>query len=164
MSLFADEALRLASLGYAVFPCVPNGKIPFALKAPKGCNSATTNEQVISDWWREFPNCNIGLKCDNVLVIDVDRKKGKDGALDLTNVIQQLGTLPLSPISITPTGGFHLFFAKPETDIIGKTGILWNGHVTGIDIRIGNQYVVVPPSFRDDVLIPDKTNEFRSVS
>jgi hypothetical protein len=53
-----------------------------------------------------------------------------------------------------------LFFAKPETDIIGKTGIIWNGHTTGIDIRIGNQYVVVPPSFRDDVPVPNKTNEF----
>jgi hypothetical protein len=93
-------------------------------------------------------------------VIDVDRKKGKDGAVDMTNVIQQLGTLLLSSISVTPTGGFHLFFAKPDTDISGKTGIIWNGHATGIDIRIGNQYIVVPPSFRDDVPVPDKTNEF----
>jgi hypothetical protein len=155
MSHFAEEARRLALLGYAVFPCIPKRKLPFALKAPNGCNSATTNDATIAEWWSEFPNSNIGLKCKNVLVIDVDKKGGKDGTKDIANIIGQLGPLPPCPISVTPTGGFHLFFAKPETEIVGKTGVIWNGVSTGIDIRVGNQYVVVPPSFRDDVPISD---------
>jgi hypothetical protein len=69
--------------------------------------------------------------------------------------LNQNNSIDESPLKF----GFHLFFAKPDTDIIGKTGIIWNGHATGIDIRIGNQYVVVPPSFRDDVVVSGKTNE-----
>jgi len=160
MSNYLEEALRLASLGYAVFPCAPKRKVPFVLKAPQGCNSATINERVITEWWNEFPNNNIGLKCENVLVMDIDRKGGKDGTKDLTDIIRQLGSLPQSPVSVTPTGGFHLFFAKPDEDIIGKTGLLWNGVPTGIDIRIGNQYVVVPPSIRDDIPVSDHEHQW----
>ncbi len=90
MTFFLDEALRLASLGYHVFQCVPKSKLPFAETAPEGCNSASGDPDVVRKWWTKYPDCNIGLKCDNLLVIDVDNKKGKDGSKDFTRIMDRL--------------------------------------------------------------------------
>ncbi|HBT77870.1 MAG TPA: hypothetical protein DEB39_13320, partial [Planctomycetaceae bacterium] len=68
MSLFLEEALKLAGLGYLVFQCVPNGKKPYAETAPNGCNSATNDPAIIRKWWTQYPDCNIGIKCENLLV------------------------------------------------------------------------------------------------
>jgi Bifunctional DNA primase/polymerase, N-terminal. len=141
-----ESALSLARLGYFVFPCGPKKKEPFGEIAAKGCNSATRSELVITNWWASHPDCNIGLKCENCLVIDVDQKGGKNGTADLLEVIRELGPLPEGPVSMTPSGGYHLFFARPGEEIVGKCGVIWNGKTTGTDIRVGNQYIVAPPS------------------
>lgn len=143
---FLDEALRLAESGYAVFQCVPQGKIPFALTAPQGCNSATSDLDIITKWWTQYPERNIGLKCANILVFDLDCNENIDGAKDLTDIVQRLGPLPDSALARTGSGGWHLFFAKPDIDIIGQKKIKWQGIKTGIDIQTGNQYIVAPPS------------------
>gem|GEM_PF-5492884 len=92
------------------------------------------------------PDCNIGIKCSNLLVFDLDCKDGIDGANDLRNIIQSVGKLPDSPIARTGSGGWHLFFTKPNVDIIGQKKLKWQGQKTGIDIQTGNQYIVAPPS------------------
>jgi hypothetical protein len=55
-----EHALKYASLGWAVFPCRPNDKVP---ATPHGCLDATTDPDQIRAWWSEAPNCNIGLAC-----------------------------------------------------------------------------------------------------
>ncbi|GHT38124.1 hypothetical protein FACS189427_11980 [Planctomycetales bacterium] len=120
--------------------------MPFVITAPHGCKSAITDLDKIEEWWTKYPNCNIGIRCKNLLVIDPDCKDGYDGAKDLANIVNTVGALPDSPLVRTGSGGWHLFFARPKADIVGKNKIEWQGIKTGIDIQVGNQYVVAPPS------------------
>jgi hypothetical protein len=146
MTAFLKSAYELAALGYAVFQCAPKLKSPFYLTAPHGCNSATTDLIIVTKNWTQYPDCNIGIKCANLLVLDLDCKAGIDGTNDLRNVISSLGKLPDCPLVRTGSGGWHLFFARPEVDVIGTKHVVWQGKKTGIDIQVGNQYVVAPPS------------------
>ncbi len=149
MSVFAQEAERLLLLGYHLFQCLPKSKDPFAGPggtAPNGCNSASGDLETIRRWWTNHPDCNIGLKCDNLLVIDVDNKNGKNGNADFSKVMDRLGPVTTGPVSQSGNYGYHLFFRKPGVDIKSAKGVKWEGKKTGIDIQVGNQYIVMPPS------------------
>ena len=52
--VYADE------LGWPVFPCKPNQKVP---NCPHGVHDATTDTERIERWWGSHPNDNIGLAC-----------------------------------------------------------------------------------------------------
>ncbi|HBT78460.1 MAG TPA: hypothetical protein DEB39_16385 [Planctomycetaceae bacterium] len=143
---FLEEALKLAELGYLVFQCVPNGKTPFTTTAPKGCNSATNDPDIVRKWWTQYPDCNIGIKCENLLVLDLDSNAELNGPRDVRDITDEVGPLPASPLARTGSGGWHLLFARPEADIVGSKRIKWHGRKTGIDVQVGNQYIVAPPS------------------
>ena len=76
----------------------------------------------------------------------LDNKDDKSGSDDLAEIEKELGNLPDCPTVRTPTGGFHLYFKHPGVEVIGQVGVKWKGRKTGIDIRVGDQYVVAPPS------------------
>ena len=92
---FLEEAQKLARLGYLVFQCGPQGKTPFARTAPNGCNSATNDLETITKWWTRYPDCNIGLKCENLLVLDLDSNAELNGPNDLRRIVDELGRLKL---------------------------------------------------------------------
>src|SRR5262245_1725055 len=64
------EALRLAELGYAIFPLSPSSKLPQA--GSHGFNDATTSIAQVQKWWDDFPTANIGIRTDGLIVVDVD--------------------------------------------------------------------------------------------
>ncbi len=148
MSVFLDEALRLAKLGYPVFPCFPKTKKP---ANENGVSGASRDSDVITAWWRQNPRANIGLACHHCLIIDVDIKpeEGKRGDLDMPILVDALGKLPPSPMAKSGGGGWHLFFQRPKEEIVGRKAVEWQGRKTGIDIQVGNQYVVAPPSVHE---------------
>ena len=80
-----------------------------------------------------------------MLVIDVDVKNG-NGCDDMKMLIERLGELPSSPFAITGSGGYHLFFKRPNAPLLGSKKITVFGRKTEIDIQVGNQYIVAPPS------------------
>jgi hypothetical protein len=142
-AIFA-HALNYAEQGYDVFPLIPGDKKPLI---KNGCTDASTDTELIGRWIEMHPNANIGIKAGtDVLILDIDNKDGKSGSDDIAEVETDLGNLPDCPRVATPTGGQHLYFKHPGVDVIGQAGVEWKGHKTGIDIRIGNQYVVAPPS------------------
>lgn len=151
-----QEAERIAQMGYPVFPCRNPGNDPSATgkkgKIPLisgGVSNASTDPVQVAEWWTRWPSANIGLACRNCLVIDLDNKDGKNGSEDFAKIAESLGPVDAVSVAATGSGGFHYFFARPEIDIVGQTGVEWNGRKTGIDIRVGNQYVIAPPSLHE---------------
>ncbi len=151
-----EEAARLAGLGYAVFPCCDprnddshagkKGKKPLT---NKGVSDATTDPEQIAEWWKKWPTANIGLACKNCLVLDLDDKDGKRGSDDIETISEKLGQIDPTSVAETGSGGRHLFFVRPDAEISGRTTVKWKDEPTGIDIRVGNQYIIAPPSLHE---------------
>lgn len=131
-----NEAIRLANLGYRVFPCVPGKKNPLT---EHGLRDATADQQIIERWWQSYPAANIGVSAAGLLVIDVD----PDGFDWLTGEREESLLSAAGAISYTPRGGKHLIFRKPaEKTWRCSTGRLYRG----VDVRTDGGYIVVPPS------------------
>jgi len=145
MTTLHEEALRIAALGYPVFPCLPESKKPLN---SNGVSGASCDATQINEWWSKWPLASIGMACHKCLIIDVDVKPedGKRGDLDMPKLVETLGKLPPSPMARSGGGGWHLFFQRPVEDIVGSKSVKWQGNPTGIDIQVGNQYVIAPPS------------------
>ncbi|MDW8263881.1 MAG: bifunctional DNA primase/polymerase [Gemmataceae bacterium] len=134
-----SAALRYAELGYPVFPCVPGGKRPLVAR---GFHEATTDPEQIERWWKEHPQANIGLPTAGLVVLDLDGRNNPwptdtDQAADLASA---------GAVAVTPRGGRHLLFRRPE----GKAWKCSTGKLApGVDIRTDGGYIVVPPSRTD---------------
>lgn len=143
MSLSA--ALHLASLGFHVFPLVPESKLPLIEDFPR---RATRDPERIKEWWLdpvlaiEQPY-NVGVSTSRfgdeeaLIVIDVDNKGDKDGDAELLRLELQGLDLPPTFEQHTPTGGRHLVFrshfsCKQGTDVLGR----------GLDIRSKGGFIV----------------------
>lgn len=135
-----------ATIGWRVIPVGSptmkgGGKTPL-LK--DWTNQATTDPQTISEWWRLYPDANVGVatgQASGIVVIDIDVDKGGDDSL--YDLEQQYGKLPYTTESLTGGGGRHLFFKYPAgvtvRNSVGKLG-------PGIDVRSDGGQVVLPPS------------------
>ncbi len=130
-----EVALEYAALGYKVFPCKAGQKIP---ATKNGRNDATTNPEQIEAWWKAWPEANIGLATDGLMVIDIDGPENPwpenpDDAIALAS----------APTSCTPSGGKHHVFRQPE----GKAYRSTAGRLAkAVDTRADGGYIVVPPS------------------
>lgn len=135
-----DAALALAARGFKVFPVKAGAKAPpLVANWPAHANS---DDVIVRQWWERWPNANIGLHCDGLLVIDVDIKKGGDESLGMLEDALGLDPLPLT--TRTPTGGRHLFFALPPGHPGAPNSVETLG--PGLDVRSTNGYVVAPGS------------------
>ena len=73
-------ALRLAGKGLAVFPCRPRDKRP---ATATGLKDATTDLDVIRQWWRREPQFNLAIATgavSGIFVVDID---GLDAEVEL---------------------------------------------------------------------------------
>lgn len=144
-----NAALSYAARGWPVFPL--RGKKPF--KDTHGFKDATTDPDIIVEWWDRWPDANVGIACGKKSfdVVDIDGPKGE---LALVAWLQDKGifedaknVLNSTPISITAKGK-HLLF-KPS----GKLRNLVRA-AEDIDIRTDGGYIVVPPSIHPDTKQP----------
>ena len=90
-----DAALEIAAGGVPVFPCGAN-KRPLT---PHGFKDATCNDEIISDWWKRWPQANVAIPTGEmsdkvVLDVDMDKAKGKDGENTLAALTAKHGELP----------------------------------------------------------------------
>ena len=109
-----DAALRYAARGWPVFPC--RGKIPLT---PHGFRDASTDAATIEALWCENPDALISVatgRVSRVVILDIDVKHPGPNGWD---ALEELGFLPLvdTPMSVTPSGGTHVFFDPGESDI-----------------------------------------------
>lgn len=151
MGGLGQRALRLAALGYYIFPLSPGHKIP-----PKGMafkERATRDAKQIRAWWKENPNYNIGIytgrfgddEDEALFVLDVDKKKGALGIASLA-VLEAEMDLPLTAEQYTASGGFHMIYRVP---IAVKQGV--NVFGPGLDVRSRGGYIVGPGSIVNGV-------------
>lgn len=134
------NALRLAALGLAVFPCRPRSKEPLT---KHGFKDATQDAAVISSWWSRWPDANIGVATglvSGIVVVDVDPRNG--GSEALTRVEQQRGALPPTWRAFTGGGGEHRWFRHPGATLECSA----NRIGPGIDVKGDGGYVIAPPS------------------
>jgi hypothetical protein len=164
-----DAALAYARAGWPVFPCNPTpdppgtpaakkkGKKPlvagadkdeYGNKIPKtgGLWRATTDEKQIREWWGRRPKALIGVPTGErigLFVLDID-PRGEDSCQQvLQRLIDAVGALPSGPISITQSGGWHLWFRNPSGEQLPKNNA---ARIPGVDWRGQGGYVIAPPS------------------
>ncbi|HET6497081.1 MAG TPA: bifunctional DNA primase/polymerase, partial [Thermoleophilia bacterium] len=135
-----DAALAYAELGYAVFPCARGSKKPLT---ENGFKDATTDAAQIEAWWSKWPNANIGMATEGLVVIDEDRPDNPW----LRNAPERQADLAGAPMSFTPRGGNHRIMRQPE----GKP---WRCSTSAlaskVDVRADGGYIVLPPSVTRD--------------
>lgn len=140
-------------LNWSVFPLhTPNGKFcscknsncQSAGKHPRtknGLKAASTNLNLISEWWKKWPDANIAIATgqeSGFVVLDVDPRHGGEESLDF--LINQYGLIPNTIEAITGGGGRHILFKNPG-HVKNRTNIL-----PGLDVRGEGGYIVVTPS------------------
>jgi hypothetical protein len=134
-------ALALAGAGMKIFPAGADKRPLFA-----GWQEiATTERDVISDWWRRAPYALPAIPCGTnaLVVIDLDRHgNGSDGVSAFKALVASHGALPPGvPMVKTPNKGFHLYFRQPPGEPLG------NGRGTlpaGCDVRGAGGFVIGP--------------------
>lgn len=124
-----------------MFPLVPHGKTPVTRN---GFKDATTDEQVITRWWRIDPERNIGIVTGDpgpdVLDVEGNKKPGGSGWLTF-GLLKDAGLLKGAlAIIATPSEGIHLYFRGTAQ----AKGTLPGRHV---DFQATGGYVVGAPSF-----------------
>lgn len=145
-----DIALALSQKGFHVFPLNEGKKTP---AINNWQHQATDNAERIADWWTcpvmEVPNDrNIGIcttrygKAKALVVVDVDRKNGKNGDMALLDLACDGFDLPPTLEGETPTGGSHLIFWWDKPLNHRKAGYLGEG----VDVRSRGGFIVGPGS------------------
>ena len=140
------DALKLASLGLAVFPTTAaDPKRPIT---PHGCRDATTDADAIRAWWQDHRAANLAVATGSpsgAFVVDVDLKPPVSGAATVRALTARHGALPRTWTTRTPSGGWHVWFRQPDRPLRNKVAFL-----PGLDVRTDGGAVVCPPSIRAD--------------
>jgi hypothetical protein len=143
-----QEALDIAKLGLAVFPCMGKKPAISEEEGGKGFYDATTNPDRIRELWGKRPRSNIGVRTgetSGLWVLDVD---GDDAEQALIGLEAKHGALPetVTCISGGPGSRRHLYFRHPGTHVFNRKGDI-GPH---LDSRGDGGYIIVPPSIHPD--------------
>ena len=129
-------ALDYESKGFSVIPLKAKDKIPMLASWAEFQERRAEREE-IGEWWRTWPNANIGIvtgAVSGLFVIDCDSQEAA------TSLKPLLGDM--TNVGLVATGkGFHLYYRHGSDKIQNKAGI--RPHV---DFRGDGGYVVAPPS------------------
>jgi hypothetical protein len=133
--------LRLAALTYAergwpVLPLVPHKKNPLTTN---GLLDSSVDPAKINDWWRRWPNANIGLRTGvTFCVLDIDGDEGR------ASLVAAAGPEWNHSGPVSRTGrGEHWLYLPSNTQ--NRAGLL-----PKLDWRGTNGYIVAPPSHHPD--------------
>jgi len=130
-----SAALEYVECGYSVFPVTVLDKRPLT---ERGFYDASLDEDQIAAWWEKWPQANIGMPTEKLVVIDVD-----PGGEKWYQARQALFNFSGGVVAKTPRGGWHIIYRMPE----GKDVRCSSGKVDeNVDIRANGGYIVVSPS------------------
>jgi len=128
---------------YHIFPLARNAKTP--AKGSAGFHDALVRDAAVKRW-PDIQAGNIGLYpgASGLLIIDVDVKHDGSGDATMKELQSNHGKLPETLTVKTPSGGWHLYFKKPDIGHIGNNSI-----GDDIDIRCDGGYVLAAGSSID---------------
>lgn len=138
----AAWASAYAANGWPVFPLAPRGKQP-VIKNGRGFEDATVHPDQIADWWRFWPDANIGLPTGITFdVLDVDGPEAADALARYITEYTETTTPYRHPGPVTRTGkGWHFLF---DVTTRGNGAKLLPD--TNLDFRGIGGYIAAPPS------------------
>ena len=148
-----DAALAYRRRGWSIVPmhspvdgrcscgrrdCVAVAKHPRVSWEARVQVAATEHE--VEEWWRRWPNANIGIvtgRVSGIVAVDVDPRSGGDSAL--RGLEERWGALPATPEVRIGGGGRHLWFScnqeLPSTIL-----------APGLELKAERSVVTAPPS------------------
>jgi hypothetical protein len=131
-----SAALAYASRNVSVLPCRERSREPLSTH---GVHSATTDTELIREWWRRYPHANVGIAVKaEWLVVDIDPRNG--GWATLEKLEAQHGHMPATIRARSGGGGEHRIYLRP-------VGLRLKGKLPGgIDLLGPGRYFVAPPS------------------
>jgi hypothetical protein len=97
-------------------------------------------EQEVEEWWRRWPDANVGIltgRVSGIVVLDVDSRSGGDAALG--GLEERWGPLPVTLEVQTGGGGRHLWFSSDEE--LPSTVL-----APGLELKAERSVVTAPPS------------------
>jgi hypothetical protein len=124
-----------AKSGLKVFPCKSTQKSP---AIAGGHHSASSDPEVVGNWWKDRPNLNIGLplKINGLVAVDVDSQKR-----------EYKSRVPIDRETwwqATPSGGRHQIYNHGGHEFSGRLTL--DGEVQeAVDIK-HNGYILIAPS------------------
>lgn len=137
------KALELAEVDGAVFPCREQPPKPKQPRTPHGFHDATRDPDIITRWWRQWPNALIGMPTGHITrrwVLDIDVKEDLANGFDS---LEELGiVLPSTRMVHTTSGGLHVYFDTGGRELRNSAGLIG----PGLDVRGDGGYVIVPSS------------------
>ncbi len=137
-----EHALKYQEMGFSVIPVTPKNKKPPLVEWKPYQTEKATREQIV-DWWKQWPDANIGLvtgEINGFCVVDHDRYKE---TYSEEIALQYFPDSIVTPTATSPQGGLHMYFAWPGESTPGKANA---GGLPSIDFRCDGNYIVVPPS------------------
>jgi len=107
--------------------------------------SATTDPQVIQQWWQKHPNSNLGILTGPPfgLVLDLDPRNGSDEEWPAFQ--RDHGELPDTLSAASGGSGTHRVYDYPAGTRI-TTSLLILDSYSGIDVKGQTQFIVAEPS------------------
>jgi len=130
-------AIAYAKRGWYVFPIQPKSKFPY--KGFKWKEKSTNDPGLIkaAGLSEKYAGSNWALDCgkSGVFVLDIDLKRGKDGAQSLVD----LGVPSAAFVVHTPSGGKHYYYKGHGQNSASNLG-------PGLDTRGAGGYVLIPGS------------------
>ena len=133
-------ALAYARRGWRVFPCAR--RVPLIEDWPV---RASHNPDKLARWWRRWPWALIAAltgEANGFVVLDIDVKNGVCGR----DTLAELGfaILPATPLAHTPSGGLHVYFARPLVELRNTAGKKGRGIGAGLDWRGDGGAITLP--------------------
>jgi putative DNA primase/helicase len=125
------EAATYHQRGLCPIPVKDRSKEPNLVELAPYLKRPATVEELRSWFWS-----GVGIvtgSLSGILVLDVDGPEGEEE-------LKKYGH-PITPMVKTPSGGWHLYFKHPDTEV--RTGIRV---APGLDVKASGGYVVAPPT------------------
>lgn len=139
---YGDWARYYGSLAVRVFPITPRKKTPPLLK--DWPSNATTDNTIISRWWNNHPDANIGVAmgaASQLVDVETDTKNGTIGEHELAKWAFSSGVvLPETWSFKSGNGGIHRLYRYAGS--LGNRASM----LPCVDVRADGGYAVFPPS------------------